>query len=265
MALYGGDATHLASYSSKVRIPFSTTSTFCAVPSTGSPQPCDGFTLTSTGGATPVKWYVAADSTCDQNGNCSSLNEDTGAFVAGPTSGYVVVRAFDANQVEQFAFLTVGDVADAGPPIWGDAQAPAAACTAVLPDAGLVLSVTGACAPPGADGGPSGPDASVALEGGAPGQDGAAGPADANGDAPPAASDASEDASASGSGGGKSGCACDVVTHGGGVPVGACAGVGLGLAALVRRRRARTLHASISPRPARHPRAPGPPASPSRR
>jgi len=168
------------------------------------------------------------------NGNCSTLDENTGAFVAGPTNGYVVVQALDANSIEQYAFLTVGDVADAGPPIWGDAQAPAAACTAMLPDAGLVLSVTGACAPPEAgspvDAGMSEADGSVAsMEGGQPVQDGGSDGA--------AASDASGDAAAAGGGGSKSGCSCDVVTHSGGAPAGAYAGLGLGLAVLIRRRR----------------------------
>jgi MYXO-CTERM domain-containing protein len=236
VAMYGGDASHQASTSAKVRISFTTTASFCLVPSTASIQPCDGFTFSFTGGTAPLTWYDVGDSTCDNYGNCSTLNSTTGAFVAGPTNGYVVIAAIDANGFEQFAYLTVGDVADAGPPIWGDAQAPLGGCSATMPSGGIVLSVTGACAPPDASGPPIDSGSSMSLTDGAVSEDDAGmAPVDAGNDAP-AVSDAAADAGSSG-GSAKSGCGCKVVAGGSDAPAGALAGLGLGLGTLIRRRR----------------------------
>jgi hypothetical protein len=242
VAMYGGDAHHLASTSAKVRITY-TAATFCLVPSYGTIQPTEGFTFSYTGGTPPIQWYTGDDSTCDQNGNCSTMNISTGAFVAGPESGYVVVVGIDANGVEQYANLTVGDPAvDAGEPPWGDAQAPYGNCNAGPPDAGFTLGAPEA--------GPPAMDASVPVDSGGgtvtmdssvPEEDGSTGPVvDAGVDAPVTANpDAGggDSGSPSGGGGSSGGCGCEVTGVARGAQTGSLMGLGLGLAAVLRRRR----------------------------
>jgi len=241
VAMYGGDAHHLASTSAKVRLTFQNASSFCLVPSYGTIQPEEGFTFSYTGGTPPVQWYVSVDSTCDQNdNNCSTLDQNSGAFRAGIEPGYVEVVGIDANGVEQVANFVVGDPGDAGgEPPWGDAEAPFGGCNAPPPDAGFTIGApeagvdaSGPIVDSGTtvivDSGTGSTDASVAADGGV------VTPVDAASDAPIA--DASDDAGTPG-GTVKSGCGCKVVAGGSSAPAGALAGIGLGLGALVRRRR----------------------------
>ena len=68
------------------------------------------FTYASQGGFAPYLWQIDYDSTCANNGTrCSTLNETTGAFVAGTgQAGYVLVAAIDADGAETFSEITVG-------------------------------------------------------------------------------------------------------------------------------------------------------------
>ena len=114
VAMYGGDAHHLASTSAKTRITFSTIN-FAIVPPTASVAVKGTLQFSAMGGIAPVKWYTGADSTCDSMGNCSTLNEATGAFTAGPQAGYVVVFALDKDSAEALADVTVGNPTTAPP------------------------------------------------------------------------------------------------------------------------------------------------------
>ncbi len=240
VAMYGGDAHHLASTSAKVRLTFSQAD-FCLVPSIGTILPTEGFTFSYTGGTPPVLWFTGADSTCDANFSCSTLNQSTGAFMAGPEPGYVVVVGIDSTGMEQVAYLTVGDPGpDAGAPPWGDAGVPLGGCMALPPDAGFTIG------PQDAGSGTSTPDdggSTVIVDSGTtPEQDGSVSTMDASADSSTVApgEDAGE-AGPAGDGGsktspaGSSGCGCKVGSSGPGAPSGALAGLGLGL--LLRRRR----------------------------
>jgi subtilase family serine protease len=116
-AMYSGDAAHLPSVSPKVRITFGPVS-FCVSPALSNIAVAGKLTFTGMGGMPPVKWYVGYDSTCDQNGNCSTIDETTGAFTAGPTAGYVTVTGLDSYGAEAVADVVAGDAADTGAPPW---------------------------------------------------------------------------------------------------------------------------------------------------
>jgi hypothetical protein len=198
-AMYSGDAAHLPSVSPKVRITFGPIS-FCVSPALSNIAVGGKLTFTGMGGVPPIKWYVESDSTCDQNGTCSMLDETTGAFVSGPTAGYVTIIGLDSDGAEALADVVAGDAADTGAPPWTTP----ATCGAV------------------ADAGPDG-----AVEAGAP-------------DAAPdsASTDASESHDDGGSSSTvKAGCGCET-TGRGGSPAGLLASAALGLGiALARRRR----------------------------
>jgi len=119
VAMYGGDAAHLASWSTKARITFAPIS-FCVMPVSSTVAEGAAVQFEALGGVTPFKWIVDYDSTCDTNGNsCSTLDEATGAFKAGTGSvGYVLVAALDAYGAESFADVKVG--AATGAPPWLD-------------------------------------------------------------------------------------------------------------------------------------------------
>ena len=76
------------------------------MPSYGTILPGEGFTFSYTGGTAPVLWEILYDSTCDQYNNCSTIDASTGVFRAGPTWGWVIIQALDANGEMQFANLT---------------------------------------------------------------------------------------------------------------------------------------------------------------
>ena len=208
------------------------------MPSIGTIQPEEGFTFTAVGGTPPILWYTGADSTCDDMGNnCSTMNETTGAFRAGINSGYVVVVGLDSTGLEQVAYLTVGDPADAGPPPWAeDAATPLGGCMALPPDAGFTIGIPDA----GSDAPQSTEDSgSMAVEDSGT-ED--ASVTDAAVDAPVSSQDAGEagagEAGASNATPAKSGgCSCKAVSGGSGAPSGGLAGIGLGLGLLLRRRR----------------------------
>ncbi len=108
-AMYGGDATHLPSVSAPQAITFSSVG-FCITPPTDSVATGGAIAYAALGGVPPVRWYVDWDSTCTAQGaQCSTLDETTGAFVAGTgASGYVIVTAIDADGAETFGEVTVG-------------------------------------------------------------------------------------------------------------------------------------------------------------
>ena len=233
VAMYGGDGSHLASTSAKMRLAFSSVS-FCVVPAYGGLLPGQTVQFSETGGTPPVRWYTSADTTCDMNGNCSTMNETTGAFKAGPQNGYVVIVGIDANGVEQVSNLVVGTPTTGRPPPWGDAQAPLGGCTAVLDGGTPPVPEGGAPVDAGAFDAAVPFDAAVLVEGGAAVDSG-----------PMVTPDAAEDDAAvlaeAGSAGTpvKSGCGCKVAGGRERGPMGAMASLALGLAVAVRRRRRR--------------------------
>jgi Pro-kumamolisin, activation domain len=122
VAMYGGDATHLASVSAKSNITFSPISTLCSTPPTTSVAEGATFTYSSSGGVPPVRWYIDSDSTCNASGDaCSSLIETTGVFTAGTgEAGYVLVAGIDSDGAEVYSEVTVGSPTGTAP--WaGDA------------------------------------------------------------------------------------------------------------------------------------------------
>ena len=135
VAMYGGDAGHLASWSPKARITFAPIS-FCVAPVSSTVAEGATVQFEALGGVTPIKWIVDYDSTCNSNGNnCSTLDEATGAFKAGTGSvGYVLVAALDAYGAESFADVKVG--AATGAPPWLDGGV----STCPPPDAGAAYA-----------------------------------------------------------------------------------------------------------------------------
>jgi len=232
VAMYGGDAKHMASVSSKVRLTFAPV-TFCVVPAYGAVQPNQSIQYTAMGGTPPVKWYTAGDTTCDNMGNCSYLNETTGAFQAGPEPGYVVVVGIDSNGIEQESDVTVGDpttIVDAGPPPWGDAGVILGGCATSIDGGGPPLDG-------GQDSG-SGP-----VDSGAPATDSGS-PSDASTGSDTGVTPVTEAGTDSGTEDGgmanttaKAGCGCKIAGTQQSGSLGAIAGLALGLGALVRRRR----------------------------
>ena len=116
VAMYGGDAHHLASRSAKVRITFSVFQ-FALSPGSASVAPSAALQYTATGGAPPIKWFISSDATCDSSNKCSRIDEMTGAFTAGPLAGAVVVQALDSEGAEALGSVTVESTAgDGGTP-----------------------------------------------------------------------------------------------------------------------------------------------------
>ena len=129
VAMYGGDATHLASVSPKSHISFAPISTLCSTPATTSVAAGASFTYSSGGGVPPVRWYIDSDSTCNASGNdCSTLNETTGVFKAGTgEAGFVLVAGVDSDGAEVYSEVTVGSPTGTAP--WaGDAGILTNAC-----------------------------------------------------------------------------------------------------------------------------------------
>jgi len=121
VAMYGGDASHLPSTSTKQRLDF-TGLTLAVSPSTSTVAPGGMLHFTATGGVSPVKWYIDSDTTCAPSGNgCSYVDETSGAFTAAARGGAVVIAAIDAVGAEALANVTVtpatsdGGIDDAGP------------------------------------------------------------------------------------------------------------------------------------------------------
>jgi hypothetical protein len=207
VALYGGDAHHLASQSAKVKMPFSTVS-FAVSPPTLSLQPNGTKTFAATGGVMPsVRWFVITDTTAGfsmaTGFTSSSIDESAGAFIAGANPGYVVVRALDGDGAEALSYITVGSPTT--PPPWQS-------------DGGVSECWPEAGAPD------AGPDA-TAVDSGAPTVDAGEPQADASTPGSPGAS--------------KGGCSCELAsgTSPASNPFGALGGMVVGLAALFRLRR----------------------------
>jgi hypothetical protein len=115
-AQYGGDGAHLPSTSTPVRVPF-TGVDLCIPQAVQTVAPDGAITYSASGGAPPIIWSIAYDSTCDEEGDCSSIDPTTGAFTAGPEPGYVIVEATDSGAARAIGFVTVGSPGSA--PIWG--------------------------------------------------------------------------------------------------------------------------------------------------
>jgi hypothetical protein len=119
VAVYGGDTHHLASQSSKVSLSF-TPLTFAVTPATLASAPDVGTTFSTTGGVTPpVRWFILADTTAQfsmEGFSSSSIEEDSGAFSAAPSTGYVLIQALDKYGAEARSQVTVGSAT--GTPPW---------------------------------------------------------------------------------------------------------------------------------------------------
>ncbi len=112
VAFYGGDLYHLASSSVVATVNFAPTD-FAIVPYNSALKPNDETTYTTTGGVSPVKWYILIDTTTlyspqGQYEGGSYIFEDTGVFIAGPQAGYVEIQAYDKDGAEALAYITVG-------------------------------------------------------------------------------------------------------------------------------------------------------------
>jgi hypothetical protein len=126
-AEYDGDPGHLPSQSQKVTISFGPVS-FSISPTSATVATSQMIQFTQTGGMTPIRWIIESDSACPDGGVCSTLNEQTGAFVAG-LPGTVVVRALDHDGAEQTATVNVVAL-DAGTPDAGSGSDAGAATDA---------------------------------------------------------------------------------------------------------------------------------------
>ena len=114
VAVYGGDASHLASTSAKVGVGFGPLS--FAIDPVATTMPVNGTkSFSATGGSTPVSWFVAVDTTQSQNGG-AFVDPTSGSLMTGPTPGYVVVEAIDRYGAEALAQVTVGSAT--GTPPW---------------------------------------------------------------------------------------------------------------------------------------------------
>jgi hypothetical protein len=224
VAAYGGDGTFLPATSAKVHVTFAPLSMCFATPE---PSVALGGTQTMsiTGGTAPYKFEVISDGTraplSDGGQDGTSIDETTGALTAASvTPGYVVIAAFDSNNAETLAGVTVG-------------TPPASATAPWTEDAGFAI----ACAPAA-----TGSDAGTGSDGGTgTGSDSGTGTGNDSG----TGTGTNED-SGTGSGGGtnpssSSGCHC--TTAGQGAPGSNLAGLGgvlLGLTLAARRRRSRS-------------------------
>lgn len=197
VASYGGDAAHLPSTSSKTRLTFSAFD-IAISPATSTVATGAAIQFTSTGGVAPVRFYLTYDLACAENSGCSSLDETTGAFTAGPDASNVVVAALDADGAEALATVTIvapahdGGASDASAGDAAAARDSGAVSDAAAKDSGSLVADAGTDAPQDA---PSG----------ARTQD--------------------------------SGCGCTEAGRDGGPAAGMLAGVGLALGAAARRRR----------------------------
>jgi hypothetical protein len=115
IASYDGDGQHAASTSAPLRLTF-TGVDLCIFGATRAVAPFDAAPFAAFSSHGPVSWGTAADTTCDEALDCSSIDAN-GAFVAGPEPGYVVVAARDAVGAVALAFVTVGT--PSLPPPWG--------------------------------------------------------------------------------------------------------------------------------------------------
>ena len=111
VAFYGGDTNHLPSSSAAALLEFAPV-TFAIVPDVYTLLANAAESFSTSGGMTPVRWFVGVDTTASvgANGNYqgSSIDENTGEFLAGPQAGYVEIFALDAFGAEAVAKITVG-------------------------------------------------------------------------------------------------------------------------------------------------------------
>ncbi len=211
VASYGGDGAHLPSTSAKQRLTFSSLA-IAISPTAATVAPGTHIQFASTGGVAPVRFYVTYDLACATVVNgCSSLDETTGAFTAGPVASTVVVAAIDADGAEAIANVTVEPVAS---------------------DAGVADASAGDAATPHDSGAPS--DAATSDS---------SSPDDASG------AEASHEAgTGTGAGTETAGCGCIEAGDHGTSGAGTLAGMGLAVIALSRRnRRAREPVSSRTP------------------
>jgi MYXO-CTERM domain-containing protein len=107
-AMYGGDAAHRPSSSSNVTISFGALN-FAISPPSATVAPCGTTAFASNGGVGATSWFLGNDGTCDTSSpaHCSSIDQATGMFTAGPTAGTVVLFALDSDFAEVSATVTV--------------------------------------------------------------------------------------------------------------------------------------------------------------
>ena len=120
VAMYGGDVNHYPSVSSKFTVTFAPL-TLAISPANPTVMANSSTQFTATGGTGPMKWYVDTDSTCFSpadggNPTCATLDETTGAFVAGPVDGQTMIQVTDSFGAEALTTITVigGLPADGG-------------------------------------------------------------------------------------------------------------------------------------------------------
>jgi hypothetical protein len=109
VAMYGGDATHLPSTSAKVPLAFGPLA-FAVQPAMATAPVGGTLNFMSTGGVAPVKWFTGKDTTCDKSARppkCSSIDQSTGVFTAGPLVGTVKILGLDADGAEAVATVNV--------------------------------------------------------------------------------------------------------------------------------------------------------------
>ena len=99
VAMYGGDANHLASTSPKVSLSFAPLPSFQIVPPAASLPPSGTRSFVATNGTLPIHWYVTFDTTASESGAgyfYAYINESTGLLTVGSKPGYVEIAALDA-------------------------------------------------------------------------------------------------------------------------------------------------------------------------
>jgi subtilase family serine protease len=224
-AEYGGDAYHFPSVSPAVTINFAPL-TLAIAPVNPDVAPSGTLQFSAMGGVTPMKWYTGSDTTCSMTTFvCSSINETTGAFTAGPMAGQTQVIGMDADGAYAMTVVNVGTSTDGGMTMTD---------AGMTTDGGTVVDAGGGDSATSTDSGP-------AVDSGKPADGGSS--SDANGPAPGSdsgiESDAGADAAPGGGSGSSGGCGCKTA----GVPVSDAGALGLGgfllIGLTLRRRRAR--------------------------
>jgi hypothetical protein len=126
VAYYGGDQYHLASQSTLATITYNPLS-FAVSPMTASMEPNGVMNFSTTGGVTPVRWFIQNDTTYALSDGgyyllgAAQIVETTGVLTAGPNSGYIEISALDNDGVEALGFITVGSPTGSPPPWNADA------------------------------------------------------------------------------------------------------------------------------------------------
>jgi MYXO-CTERM domain-containing protein len=235
VAMYGGDADHLASTSAKLTITI-TGVTFAIVPETVTLAIKAKQTFTSTGGVAPVQWFTNyPDTTCDSMGNCSDIDQTTGVFTAGPMNGTVTVVGLDADGAEAYAYVTVGTGNTSSSSSSSSASSASSASSTGTTTASSSASTTASSTSgTGGAGGTTG--SGGAGTGGTSSATASSSSTAGAGGSPAPPQDGGSDGGEAGATVIKTGCACGVAESDD-APAGMLGAVALGLVAMKRRRR----------------------------